>query len=279
MQDTTAFAARRARFRQLHEAGCFVIPNPWDAGSARYLASLGFEALATTSSGMAFSRGEPDMAVDLDAVLAHTRELVAATSLPVNCDFEDGHGATLEALAANVKTCVATGVAGISIEDSTGDAAKPLYDFAEALERVRCARLAIDETGEDVMLIARAECFLTGHADALNEAKRRLVAFADAGADCLYAPGLKTRDEVTTIVKAVAPKPVNVLASAPGGLSIAQLGELGVRRISVGGALARAAWGGFMRAAQALREGDLSGFAQNAPHQELNALFTKSTSA
>lgn len=279
MNDRTPFAERRARFRKLHEAGCFVIPNPWDAGSARYLASLGFEALATTSSGMAFARGRPDMAVDLGDVLAHTRELVAATPLPVNCDFEDGHGATLEALAANVKACVATGVAGISIEDSTGDAGKPLYDFAEALERVECARRAIDETGEDVMLVARAECFLTGHPDALDEARRRLVAFAGAGADCLYAPGLKTKEEVAAIVQAVAPKPVNVLASAPGGLTIAQLASLGVRRVSVGGALARAAWGGFIRAAKALKENDLGGFAQNTPHGELNALFMKSTSA
>lgn len=277
MKDTTPYAARRAAFRKLHESGCFVIPNPWDAGSARYLESIGFQALATTSSGMAFARGKADMAVGLDEVLAHTRELVEATALPVNCDFEDGHGADLDALAANVKTCVATGVAGISIEDSTGDRARPLYDFGEALERVKAARRAIDETGADVMLIARAECFLTGHADALNEATRRLVAFAEAGADCLYAPGLKTKEEVSAVVKAVAPKPVNVLLSAPGGLTIAQVAELGVRRVSVGGGLARAAWGGFMRAAKALKEGDLSGFAQAAPHGELNALFSSSS--
>ena len=265
-------AARRAVFRKLHESGCFLIPNPWDAGSAHALASLGFKALATTSSGYAWSRALPDHAPDVEMVLAHCREIVAATGLPVNADFEDGHARDIDGLKKNVRRCVGTGVAGLSIEDSTGDPSQPLYDFDEAVARMRVARAAIDATGEDVMLIGRAECFLVGHADALNESIKRLRAYAEAGADCLYAPGASQPEQVKAIVEAVAPKPVNVLVGRPAPYTLADLAKLGVRRVSVGGALAGAAWGGFLRAARGLAEGRFDGFADNASHDELNAL-------
>jgi 2-methylisocitrate lyase-like PEP mutase family enzyme len=267
-------AERRTAFRRLHADGCFVIPNPWDAGSARYLQQLGFKALATTSSGFAWSRGQADGAVPVEAVLAHCRELVAATPLPVNADFEDGHARDQDALADNVRRCVDTGVAGLSIEDATGDAAQPLYPLTEAVARLRTARAAIDATGEDVMLVGRAECFLVDHPDALAESLRRLVAYADAGADCLYAPGLRTREQIAAVVEAVAPKPVNVLVGSAAPFTVAQLADLGVRRISVGGALARAAWTGFMGAAKTLAaDGRFDGFAGIVPHGEVDRLM------
>jgi 2-methylisocitrate lyase-like PEP mutase family enzyme len=267
------FSARRAAFRKLHESGCFLIPNPWDAGSARALASLGFQALATTSSGFAWSRAHADNTMDIDAVLAHCREIVEATELPVNADFEDGHAGDLDGLMDNVRRCIETGVAGLSIEDSTGDAAQPLYDFEEAVARMRVARQAIDASGEDVMLIGRAECFLVGHPDPLSESLKRLKAYAEAGADCLYAPGAGKPDQIKAIVEAVAPKPVNVLVGRPVASTLQDFARLGVRRVSVGGALAGAAWGGFLRAARGLADGRFDGFADNATHAELDHLF------
>lgn len=266
-------AARRAAFRKLHESGCFLIPNPWDPGSARVLASLGFKALATTSSGFAWSRGQRDTTPGVDAVLEYCRAIVAATALPVNADFEDGHARDLDGLRDNVRRCVDTGVAGLSIEDSTGDASQPLYDFDEAVARIRAARQAIDASGQDVMLIGRAECFLVGHPDPLNESVKRLKAYARAGADCLYAPGAGTPGQITEIVAAVAPKPVNVLVGRPAAYTLADLAKLGVRRVSVGGALAGAAWGGCLRAARGLAEGRFDGFADNASHGELEGIF------
>jgi 2-methylisocitrate lyase-like PEP mutase family enzyme len=271
--NTSKWSARRTAFRKLHESGCFLIPNPWDAGSAHALAALGFKALATTSSGFAWSRAHADNTMDVEAVLTHCREIVEATDLPVNADFEDGHARDIDGLKKNVARCVETGVAGLSIEDSTGDPSQPLYDFGEAVARMRAARAAIDATGEDVMLIGRAECFLTGHADPLNESLKRLRAYADAGADCLYAPGAGKPEQVRAIVDAVAPKPVNVLVGRPASYTLADLAGLGVRRVSVGGALAGAAWGGFLRAARELAEGRFDGFAENAAHAELNNLF------
>lgn len=271
--DTSKWSARRAAFRKLHESGCFVIPNPWDTGSAHALAALGFKALATTSSGYAWSRARPDHAPELDEVLAHCREIAGATALPVNVDFEDGHARNLDDLKKNVRRCVETGVAGLSIEDSTGDAARPLYEFDEAVARMRAARAAIDASGENVMLIGRAECFLVGHPDPLGESLKRLRAYAEAGADCLYAPGAGTPDQIKAIVDAVAPRPVNVLVGRPAPYTLADLAKLGVRRVSVGGALAGAAWGGFLRAARGLAEGRFDGFADNASHGELDQLF------
>src|SRR6185312_13275989 len=229
--DTPSIDERRAAFRQLHASGCFVIPNPWDPGSARWLAQLGFKALATTSSGYAFSRGEADGAIAVDEVLRYCREMVVATALPVNADFEDGHARDLRELATNVRRCVDTGVAGLSIEDATGDAARPLYTLDDAVARMRAARQAIDASGQDVLLVGRAECFLTGHPQPLEEALRRLVAYAGAGADCLYAPGLATREQIAAVVAAVAPKPVNVLMGAAAPFTVAALATLGVRRI------------------------------------------------
>ncbi len=268
-------AAARAAFRKLHESGCFVIPNPWDAGSAHALAALGFKALATTSSGFAWSRAMPDHAPDIEMVLAHFRDLVEATPLPVNADFEHGHAETVDGLQKNVLRCVETGVAGLSIEDSTGDAAQPLFERDEAVARIRAARAAIDASGANVMLVGRAECFLVGHPDALDESLKRLRAYAEAGADCLYAPGAGKPDDIRAIVGAVAPKPVNVLVGHPAPYALADLERLGVRRVSVGGALAGAAWGGFLRAARGLAEGNFDGFADNAGHDELNMLAEK----
>lgn len=267
------YVARRAAFRKLHESGCFLIPNPWDAGSARALERLGFKALATTSSGFAWSRAHADNTMDVEAVLAHCREIVEATGLPVNADFEDGHAREIDALRKNVCRCIGTGVAGLSIEDSTGDASQPLYEFEEAVARMRAARAAIDASGEDVVLICRAECFLVGHADPLNESIRRLRAYAEAGADCLYAPGAGQAEQIRAIVDAVAPKPVNVLVGRSVPLSLQDFAKLGVRRVSVGGALAGSAWGGFLRAARGLANGRFDGFADNASHGELNDLF------
>ncbi|HJU27372.1 MAG TPA: isocitrate lyase/phosphoenolpyruvate mutase family protein [Rhodanobacteraceae bacterium] len=273
---TQSLAARRAAFRKLHETGCFLIPNPWDAGSARLLRGLGFKALATTSSGFAWSRGHADHGMDVETVLAHCREIVEATDLPVNVDFEHGFSNDPDGLRNNVRRCVETGVAGLSIEDSTGDPSRPLYDFDEAVARIRAARGAIDASGEDVMLVGRAECFLTGHPDPLNESLKRLKAYAQAGADCLFAPGARSREQIAAIVQAVAPKPVNVLVPSPVDFTLSDLEKIGVRRVSVGSALAGAAWGGFLRAARGLAEGRFDGFADNATYPELNGLFGQS---
>lgn len=264
-------------FRALHESGCFVMPNPWDVGSALYLQHLGFKALATSSAGFAFTRGLPDTvtAIGLDAMLAHVREVALATSLPVNADFQSGFADELEHLADNVKLCVQTGAAGLSIEDATGDAAAPLYDRARAVERVRAARSAIDSTGVPVLLTARCEAWLVGSPDPARVATDRLVAFAEAGADCLYAPGVRDLPTIATLVTAVAPKPVNVLVSAPDpDLTLTRLADLGVRRISVGSALARVAWGAFMRAAQSMAEtGAFDSLGGAAPFADLNTVF------
>lgn len=266
-------AARRRAFRELHVSGCFVIPNPWDAGSARYLEKLGFAALATTSSGAAWRHAKPDGAMALEEVLVHLREMVAATSLPVNADFEAGYAPDAEGVARNVRLAVETGVAGLSIEDSTGDPAAPLREPAEAVERIRAARSAIDAAGGDTLLVGRAENFLWGRAD-LDDTIRRLQAYAEAGADCLYAPGLRTREQIAAVVKAVAPTPVNLLIGFATDLTLRDVAALGVRRVSVGGALARSAWAGFMQAAQMIaNEGRFDAFAHAASGAELNALF------
>ena len=264
------FSPRRAAFRKLHESGCFVIPNPWDIGTACYLRHLGFQALATTSAGFSFSKGMPDAAwaVPLDLALKHIAEIVSATDLPVNADFESGYSHDPRGVAANVRLCVETGVAGLSIEDTTGDREKPLYDLPLAVERIQAARTAIG----DVLLTARAECFLVGHSEPLRESIRRLQAYAEAGADVLYAPGVRERADIRAIVAAVHPKPVNVLA--PAGLKVSDLAELGVRRVSVGSSLARAAWTGFIRAAKLIAEdGSFAGFDGAVPYAELNEFF------
>ena len=269
----STIAARRRAFRDLHATGCFVIPNPWDAGSARYLASLGFKALASTSSGFAWSHAQADGAMPRDAVLAHLREIVAATDLPVNADFESGYGADAPAVAESVRLAVATGVAGLSIEDSTGDPDHPIHDLATAVARLRAAREAIAASGGDTLLVGRAENYLHGRPD-LADTIARLRAYAEAGADCLYAPGLRTRDDIAAVVAAVAPKPVNLLVGGTSEFTLAEIAALGVRRVSVGGALARSAWGGFMRAAKALADDGLfDGFAGAASGADLNALF------
>ncbi|MFN9480012.1 MAG: oxaloacetate decarboxylase [Betaproteobacteria bacterium] len=266
-------AQKRQAFRQLHATGCFVLPNPWDAGSARYLEHIGFKALATTSSGFAWSQGRADGPVGLEPTLAHLRELAAATDLPLNADFQNGFAHDPAGVAENVRRALDTGIAGVSIEDATGDPARPLCDLDAAVARLRAARAAIDAAGGDTVLVGRAECFLHGRPD-LDETIARLRAYANAGADCLYAPGLATREQIAAIVAAVAPKPVNVLVWKPLGLTVAEIAALGVRRISVGGALARSAWVGFMRAARLLAEqGRFDEFAQAASGAELDALF------
>jgi 2-methylisocitrate lyase-like PEP mutase family enzyme len=268
-----SIAEKRAAFRNLHASGCFVIPNPWNVGSAHYLQQLGFKALATTSSGFAHAQGRADGDVPRDVVLNHLREIVEATDVPVNADFEGGYADAPEGVAESVRLCVGTGVAGLSIEDSTDDPAKPLYDFDLALARVRAARAAIDKAGGDVVFTARTEGFIRGRPD-MEETIRRLKAFADAGADCLYPPGIKTREQITAVVKAVAPKPVNLLMSNASGLTVKDIAEMGVRRISIGGTLARVAWTGFMRAAREIAEqGKFDSFAGTVPNAELNALF------
>ncbi|MBW8760259.1 MAG: isocitrate lyase/phosphoenolpyruvate mutase family protein [Burkholderiales bacterium] len=269
----SAIAARRRAFRDLHAAGCFVIPNPWDAGSARYLASLGFKALASTSSGFAWSHAQADGAMTRDAVLAHLREIVAATDLPVNADFESGYGATPKEVADSVRLALDTGVAGLSIEDSTGDPGRPIHDLPEALARLRAAREAIDGAGGDTLLVGRAENFLHGRPD-LADTVARLRAYAEAGADCLYAPGIRSPEHIAAVVAAVAPRPVNLLIGATSAFTLADVAALGVRRVSVGGALARSAWGGFMRAAKAIADhGSFDGLAGAASGAELDALM------
>jgi 2-methylisocitrate lyase-like PEP mutase family enzyme len=269
--------ARVAAFRALHEDGCFVLPNPWDIGTARYLRHLGFAALATTSSGFSFGRGLPDTdwAVPRDAALGHIAEIVEATELPVNADFESGYAHDPEGVAESVRLCCATGVAGLSIEDATGDEARPLYEIGHAAERIRAARQAIDAGGSGVLLTGRAECFLVGHPDPLAESIRRLQAYAEAGAEVLYAPGLKRPEDIRAVVEAVAPKPVNLLISSAGILSVAEAAALGVRRISLGSALARAAWGGFIRAAEALKAGSFEELRGAAAFDELNGFFRR----
>jgi len=265
--------AARAAFRKLHETGCFVLPNPWDAGTARYLEHLGFPALATTSAGAAFAQALPDGAVPRDAMLAHVRSIVTATGLPVNADFGDGFAVEPDGVAESVGLCIETGVAGLSIEDSTGDRARPLYDEELAANRIAAARAAIDAAGGDVILTGRAEGFLVGQPD-LDAVIRRLRAYAAAGADCLYAPGLSSRSQIAAVVDAVAPKPVNVLALPAAGLTVPDLAALGVRRISLGSALARVAWGAFIRAAGAIaQDGRFDALADAAPHADLDRFF------
>lgn len=267
-------ADKRRAFRQLHETGCFVIPNPWDIGSARLLQSLGFKALATTSSGFAWSRGYPDNGITRDMALDHLHEVVKATDVPVNADFERGFAPDPAGVGESVRLAVETGIAGLSIEDSTGDGAHPLYALDQARERMRAARRAIDKLDSDVMLIGRAECFLVGRPD-IGETIARLKAYAQAGADCLYAPGLRTREQIAAVVNAVSPKPVNLLVGSASEMTVLDVAALGVRRVSVGGALARVACGGFMRAAKLLAEqGRFDGFADAATGQELNQFFS-----
>ena len=270
--------ARRRAFRALHETGCFVIPNPWDVGSARYLEHLGFPALATTSAGFAFSQGLPDSGdeavITRDRSLAYIADIAAAVDVPVSADFMSGYGLEPEDVAESVTRCVATGVAGLSIEDSTGDSSSPLYDLPIAVERVRAARQAIDQSGEDVLLTARAECYHVGHPDPFRESVRRLQAYAAAGADVLFAPGLRTPAEIKALVAAVAPKPLNLLVVQDPGVPVNEIAALGVRRISLGGALALAAWTGFIRAAQTLKStGSFAGLAGLVPYTEINGLF------
>jgi 2-methylisocitrate lyase-like PEP mutase family enzyme len=266
-----------SRFHELHASGCFILPNPWDVGSAIYLEHLGFNALATTSAGFAFSRGLPDsvVAVPRDLVLDHIREIVGATSLPVNADFQNGYDDEPEGVAANVARCIATGVAGLSIEDASGNSATPLYGFALAVERIKAARAAIDASGIPVVLTARCEAWLVGQPDPLRIALDRLVAFAEAGADCLYAPGVSKPEEIAAIVKAVSPRAVNVLVSKFNcDLTVSRLAELGVRRISVGSALANVAWGAFISAARNIKDtGAFDSLASAAPFAEINELF------
>jgi 2-methylisocitrate lyase-like PEP mutase family enzyme len=272
----STFAARRDQFRKLHESGCFVLPNPWDRGTARYLRHLGFPALATTSAGLAFSLGLPDSdwAVPRAVVLRHIAGIVAAVDLPVNADFESGYAHDTEGVGESVRLCVETGVAGLSIEDASGDPAKPLYDLPVAIDRIRAARDAIDASGTGVLLTGRAECYLVGHPEPLKESIRRLQAYAQAGADVLYAPGVRERDEIQAVVTAVSPKPVNLLMSANTGLRVADVAAMGIRRISVGSSLARAAWTGFIRAAKAIAgEGSFEGFDGMVPYAELNGFF------
>ena len=269
-----SIADKRRVFQQLHQSGCFVIPNPWDVGSARFLQGLGFKALATTSSGFAWSRARPDNGISREMALAHLQEIVAATDVPINADFESGFAVDAAGVAESVRLAVETGVAGLSIEDSTGDPAHPLFDLSVAVERMRAARTAIDKSGGDTLLVGRAECFFVGRPD-LDEAIARLKAYAEAGADCLYAPGIRSREHIAAVVAAVAPKPFNLLVGSASDLTMHDISALGVRRVSVGGALARSAWGGFMRAAKLIAaHGRFDGFADAASGQELNSFFS-----
>ncbi len=268
----SSFDDRCHVFRQLHQDGCFVIPNPWDVGSARLLEKLGFPALATTSAGFAWSLGRSDNRVTVEEMLAHLRDVAGAVQVPVNADFEGGFAIAPDGVAVNVTAATATGIAGLSIEDSTGDAASPLFEFSLAVDRIRAARAAIDASGTGILLTGRSEGFIVGRPD-LAETIRRLTAYAQAGADCLYAPGLRAADDIAAVVQAVAPRPVNVLV---GGdfTTVAELRALGVRRISVGGALARAAWGGFIHAAREIAEhGTFSGLSRGMPFAEIDQSF------
>lgn len=267
-----SIAEKRAAFRTLHEQGCFVIPNPWDIGSALYLQGLGFKALASTSSGFAWSTGHADNTVSRDAILMHLHDMVAATDVPINADFESGYASDAAGVGESVRLALETGVAGLSIEDSTGNADHPLYGIELAVDRMRAARRAIDSAGGDALLIGRAENFFVGKPD-LDDTIARLVAYSNAGADCLYAPGISTREQIAAVVAAVAPKPVNLLIGSASEMTLQEIAGLGVRRVSVGGALARSAWGGFMQAAQSLVQGRFDGFAMAASGKELNAEF------
>lgn len=269
------FVARRATYRKLHQEGCFVQPNPWDAGTARWLRAKGFPALATTSAGYAWTRGRPDQRVPADMMLGYIGDMVAAVpDLPVNADFENGYGEDAESLAALVKACVRTGIAGLSIEDATGRDDQPLYDLPVAVERLKIARRAIDETGADVLLTARAEAFLTAHPDALRESVRRFCAFAEAGADVLYAPGPCKREDIAALIAAAEGLPVNVIVPADIGLSVADVAALGARRISIGSALAKAAFTAFDQAAERIaRDGSFAGFAANMNSAAINDFF------
>ena len=266
-------ATERCRvFQQLHQSGCFVMPNPWDLGSARMLAQLGFKALATTSAGFAWAQGRPDNGVSLEEVLAHLRSIAYSVELPINADFEGGFATNPVGVHANVTSATATGIAGLSIEDSTGDASNPLFEFALAVERIRAARRAIDDSRTGILLTGRSEGFIVGRPD-LAETIRRLTAYADAGADCLYAPGIRAKADIVAVVKAVAPKPVNVLVGGPFA-TVTELADAGVRRISVGGALARTAWTSFLQAAKEIVEqGTFSGLASAVGSAELNEHF------
>jgi 2-methylisocitrate lyase-like PEP mutase family enzyme len=267
-------AQKRAAFRELHKSGCFVLPNPWDVGSARLLESLGFKALASTSAGYAWSTGRPDYGLDCDDVVGHLSVLCNGTDLPVNADYENGFADDPKAVAANVRKAVEAGVAGLSIENRSSDKSNPLYENAFAAERIKAARAAIDADRSGALLVARCEGFLVGESD-LGATIARLMLFAEAGADCLYAPGLTAKEQIAAVVKALAPKPVNVLVGNAPGFSVAELAELGVRRISVGGALARSAWGGFMRAAKEIAErGTFSEFANGLPGADLQNVFS-----
>ena len=271
----TGAGQRVAAFRALHASGCFVIPNPWDVGSAKVLAQLGFPALATTSSGFAWSIGRRDNNVPMEQALDHFRSVASAVDVPVNGDFEGGFAAEPEGVEANVAAALGTGIAGLSIEDSTGDPARPLYDFPLAIERIRAARAAIDAGGTGVLLTGRSEGFIVGRPD-IDETVRRLRAYAEAGADCLYAPGIRSREAIAALVAAVAPKPINVLMGS-GFATVAELAELGVRRISVGGALARAAWSGFLEAAQEIRDrGTFTCLGDAVPFEEIDGRFKPS---
>src|SRR5436309_4445595 len=264
-------AERRTTFRKLHENGCFALPNPWDIGTAKYLEHLGFKAIATTSAGFAFSRGLSDASVKRDDMIAHIRELVEATEIPVNADFENGYADDPNWCAENARLCAETGVAGLSIEDAANRKESPLYDVDLAVERIHAVREALHGTG--VLLVGRAEGFLVGREN-LDQVIKRLVAYSEAGADCLYAPGFKDRHSNKAIVEAVAPKPVNVLIGGPGGLTMRDAEELGARRVSVGGAFARAAWGGFIRSAKELMEkGTFEELKSGVSYDELQKLF------
>ncbi len=265
-------AARRELFRELHASGCFVCPNPWDIGSARLLVQLGFKALATTSSGLAWSLGRRDNGVSLEEALGHYRLLVDSIDVPISADFERGFAIEPAGVGRNVAAAVATGIAGLSIEDSTGEGSAPLFDFTLATERVRAARQAIDESGASIVLTGRSEGFIVGRPD-LAETIRRLTAYADAGADCLFAPGIRSKTEIVAIVDAVRPKPVNVLVGSDFA-KMAELAEWGVRRISVGGALARVAWTSFLHAARDIAQhGSFGPLGRAMPFAEFDALF------
>jgi 2-methylisocitrate lyase-like PEP mutase family enzyme len=279
MDTSNKQSAAVTRFTELHSSGCFLLPNPFDVGTAVYLSHIGFQALATSSAGFAFTRGLPDevSAVSRGLMLQHIREIVEATSLPVNADFQNGYAHDPDGVAESVRLCVATGVAGLSIEDNTGDHENPLYDDALAVERIKAARRAIDESGVPVVLTARCEAFLVGHPEPFEFALKRLVHFAEAGADCLYAPSLTKPNEIAAVVRAVAPKPVNVIVSRPDpNLTLQRLTDLGVRRISVGSALSRVAWGGFINAARSIFEtGEFDALGTGASFAELNDVFAK----
>jgi 2-methylisocitrate lyase-like PEP mutase family enzyme len=276
-KSNSAQSVKVAAYRELHTSACFILPNPWDIGTAIYLQHLGFKALATTSAGYAFTRGLPDevSAIPRDLMLAHIKEIVEATPLPVNADFQNGYAHAPADVAKSVGLCVATGVAGLSIEDNTGQSETPLYDLDIAVDRIKAARGAIDESGTAVVLTARCEAWLVGQPNPFEVSLERLTAYSEAGADCLYAPGVSDPKEISAIVKAVSPKPINVLIWRPDpNLTFAHLTELGVRRISVGSALARVAWGAFMNAARGMASnGNFDGLVEGATFAELNGLF------